>query len=511
VDKRLFESSLGFSWEPTTISLPHEDKPGSALIMFEENKAEFVWNSLGVFENNPSTLPQTKTILQGESVESISLDLLRQVKRFDDATNFLIRSVRNAEFRLDMDFLKQLHAIVGREEVVEWDKLRSQQEHINGVSHIPSPAENGFFILREQVKNPIERAIATFLFISRTQFFFDCDKRTALLMMNGVLLSAGYYPITVQKETSEEFNDKLRMFYNFGEANNMFSYFKNTYAKLYKEKPVFYLLDRNAYILMERYKKGEVPDNDPQWTYAERVFSDADKEGNTISIMLSIMEGKPADNHFSRQRYIIEEAEFLKSFIKKAKTDAKSLEKLADFAARLDLGKHEYSFASYLKFYNAVCDRIAGGVRKDELLNVENYILSTANNIKISARHPLVITSLSALYGGKIALGVLKFKKGKKRNPYNALSDIMFLTRSATIYYHLKNNPHYSDHRVQLLTFDKNLLKWLCCFTLNKVSKPPVLLFSNALEFNFSIAWDTLFSQISDEHLKELQAKVGLV
>jgi len=240
MDSQSCKSALGFSWEPTAIPMPQEDKPGLALFIFKKNMAEIVWNSLGVFENNPSTLPQTETILQGRAVGGISIDELSQVKRFGDGVTRLIDSVKNGDFHLDMDFAKRLHAIIGKEEALEWGVLRSRQVHIHGVSHVPpapeellSLAENGFSFLREQLDNPIEQAIATFLFMSRTQFFFDCNKRTASLMMNGALLSAGYYPIAVLKETTEEFNEKLRTFYNSGDGTEMFGYFSSVCAKLY--------------------------------------------------------------------------------------------------------------------------------------------------------------------------------------------------------------------------------------------------------------------------------------
>lgn len=208
--------------------------------MFKKNMAGIVWNSLGVFENNPSTLPQTETILQGRAVSGISIDELSQVKRFGDGVTYLITFIKSGDFHLDIDFAGQLHAIIGKEEALEWGTLRSRQVHIHGVSHVPPAAnelaelaENGFAFLREQVSDPIERAIATFLFMSRTQFFFDCNKRTASLMMNGALLSAGYYPVTVLKETAEEFNEKLRAFYNSGDGTEMFGYFGRVCAKLY--------------------------------------------------------------------------------------------------------------------------------------------------------------------------------------------------------------------------------------------------------------------------------------
>ncbi|MDR2891850.1 MAG: Fic family protein [Deltaproteobacteria bacterium] len=239
-------SHLGFSWKPTTISLPREDKPGEALFIFQKNMAGIVWNSLGVFENNPSTLPQTETILQGQSVGGISIDQLSQVKRFGEGATHLIAAIKSKSFRLNLEFAKQLHALVGKEEALEWGVLRNKQVHIHEVSHIPplayklpALAEKGFaFLFGEQehgLKNPIEKAIATFLFISRNQFFFDCNKRTAALMMNGVLLSEGFYPITVLRETTEDFNEKLKAFYNSGDATDMFDYFSGVCKKLYGE------------------------------------------------------------------------------------------------------------------------------------------------------------------------------------------------------------------------------------------------------------------------------------
>ncbi|MCL1940022.1 MAG: Fic family protein [Desulfovibrionaceae bacterium] len=240
MDRLLFTSPLGFSWEPTVISLPREDKPGEALFVFQKNMAGIIWNSLGVFENNPSTLPQTETILQGQAVGGINIDQLMQVKRFGEGATYLIASVKNRRFQLDIEFAKQLHALVGKEEALEWGVLRSKQVHIHGVSHIPPAAselpalaEKGFGFLRERLENPVERAIAAFLFISRSQFFFDCNKRTASLMMNGVLLSEGLYPLTVLRESTEEFNEKLGAFYGSGDGTEMLRYFASTSVRLY--------------------------------------------------------------------------------------------------------------------------------------------------------------------------------------------------------------------------------------------------------------------------------------
>lgn len=173
-------------------------------------------------------------------VGGISIDQLTQVKRYGEGAMHLIAAVKNKSFSLDIEFAKQLHTLVGKEEALEWGVLRSKQVHVHGVSHIPPAAhelfalaEKGFAFLRERLENPIERAIATFLFISRSQFFFDCNKRTPSLIMNGVLLSEGFYTITVLRETTEEFNEKLKAFYDSGDGAEMPRCFASTSSKLY--------------------------------------------------------------------------------------------------------------------------------------------------------------------------------------------------------------------------------------------------------------------------------------
>ncbi|MDL2274624.1 hypothetical protein LJC22_00670 [Desulfosarcina sp. OttesenSCG-928-G10] len=243
MNRKKIESALGFFWEPTPIFLPQEEKPGEALFVFQKNMAGMVWNALGVFENNPSTLPQTETILQGQSVSGISIDHLLQVKQFADGARFLITAIKHKTFALDIAFAAQLHARVGKEEALEWGISQNRQVHIRGASHVPPAAdalpqlaEKGFFFLREQVKDSVERAVAVFLFMSRSPFFFDCNKRTASLMMNGALLSEGYYPITVLRESAEAFNEKLSGFYNTGDATPMMRYFVAVSSTLYKEQ-----------------------------------------------------------------------------------------------------------------------------------------------------------------------------------------------------------------------------------------------------------------------------------
>jgi Fic family protein len=60
-----------------------------------------------------------------------------------------------------------------------------------------------------KLANPLERAIVMFLFGSLQQFFFDGNKRTARLMMNGILLSHGIDAINIPASKKLEFNQTI--------------------------------------------------------------------------------------------------------------------------------------------------------------------------------------------------------------------------------------------------------------------------------------------------------------
>ncbi len=98
--------------------------------------------------------------------------------------------------------------------------IRSKDVSLHNISFVPPTndlekiIQNGFNFLQHEVANPVERAIGVFLFMARNQPFYDANKRTASLMMNGCLMVNGYFPITVLNQNSEEFHRELGCFTN---------------------------------------------------------------------------------------------------------------------------------------------------------------------------------------------------------------------------------------------------------------------------------------------------------
>ena len=71
------------------------------------------------------------------------------------------------------------------------------------------------------IGNVHQRAIAMFLFGALNQFFYDGNKRTSRLMMNGILLRAGEDAISVPARRRLEFNEAMIRFYDTRDGTEM--------------------------------------------------------------------------------------------------------------------------------------------------------------------------------------------------------------------------------------------------------------------------------------------------
>ena len=193
-------------------------------------------------ENNPTTLPQTAIILAGQSVGGISIFDLMQVKNYGDGAKALTDLIIRDKFSLSVSAACLLHHYVGKEDALEWGIIRTKDVSSHNISFVPPTKnleqiiQNDFNFLQHEVANPVERAIGVFLFMARNQPFYDANKRTASLMINGCLMVNGYFPITVLNQNSEEFHRELGLFYESGNADNMFRFFQKTIQELYSKE-----------------------------------------------------------------------------------------------------------------------------------------------------------------------------------------------------------------------------------------------------------------------------------
>ena len=203
-------------------------KPDKARAIFRARKAleEIVYDTVAL-EGNPFTFPEVKTLMDGITVGGRRIEDAEQVLNQARSWRDLIARVERGTFKLDRATFEELHAHVAREEALEWGVLRTGAVRIAGTKHQPPDAQT----LPARIEAAIERigamkkvhrkAIAAFLWTARNQPFWDGNKRTGRLMMNGILLEHGHDILTVAAAKQLEFNEKMIRFYDTADGAPM--------------------------------------------------------------------------------------------------------------------------------------------------------------------------------------------------------------------------------------------------------------------------------------------------
>lgn len=171
-------------------------------------------------ENRAVTFPQTRTILDGVNVPGAQLDDIQAILNMRDAWRFLLDTM---DAPVTLEYLCKLNEYIARNEALVWGKLRTGQVGISGTDYlppIPDEAESRAAldgILRADTC-ATEKALDAFAWGTRSQLFWDGNKRTSLTLANKILLQAGAGMLTVQEKNMEQFNEQLLTFYNTGDA-----------------------------------------------------------------------------------------------------------------------------------------------------------------------------------------------------------------------------------------------------------------------------------------------------
>jgi len=170
----------------------------------------------------------TDEILSGNSVEGLTIKELLKVKHFGDALDGVISIMEEDNICFDKRLLCEIHSVLAKDEVSDCDRFRTQNVFLNGIeNYIPPSGEKlddiwneGMGIIKE-IENPLERAVVSFLFLSRVQYFEDANKRTASLFMNAILVDAGLKPLLFPQSDTQRFMEKLADFYKTGNADEI--------------------------------------------------------------------------------------------------------------------------------------------------------------------------------------------------------------------------------------------------------------------------------------------------
>jgi Fic family protein len=200
----------------------------TALFLAKKQLPELVYDVVNL-EGINYTLPEIMTLLDGVTVggrrQQDELIANNQIKSW----NFLFKLLEKQIFKSDKNTACKLHSIVAKDEALTYGEFRTSDVFIAGTDYLPPTAnqldyiwQNNLPTLAEKTNEHIyQYSISLFLQMARQQFFFDGNKRTGRLMMNGVLLSYGLPVINLPAKKQLEFNQLMTKFYPTGDETNM--------------------------------------------------------------------------------------------------------------------------------------------------------------------------------------------------------------------------------------------------------------------------------------------------
>ncbi|MDU2242459.1 MAG: Fic family protein [Paenibacillus sp.] len=175
---------------------------------------EFTHNSTAI-EGNTLTLLETKVVLEeGQSVGGKQLREIYEVVNHHKAYQY-VKSCISQNRTLDEAIIKDIHAML-MNHIMIGGIYRNVEVYISGAGHTP-PVPNEMF---RQVKdfyydlagksfNAIELAAWTHAEFVRIHPFADGNGRTSRLLMNYQLMTHGFLPVSITKESRLEYFNAL--------------------------------------------------------------------------------------------------------------------------------------------------------------------------------------------------------------------------------------------------------------------------------------------------------------
>lgn len=119
---------------------------------------------------------------------------------------------------LDLEYIQKIHNIIGRMTIINSGSLRLDEVRIAGSSCIPPvPEKNSVEKMILQIlmneHEWTEKALDLMLYLTKSQLFYDGNKRIAMLIANKLLIQHGCGILTVSQNYLETFFTLLIAYY----------------------------------------------------------------------------------------------------------------------------------------------------------------------------------------------------------------------------------------------------------------------------------------------------------
>lgn len=209
-----------------------------ALFIATKVFAELVFD-VQRLEGMPFTMPEVQTYIQGVTVGGHKVSDVEKLKQQKLGWETLIDLVREDSFSLAKETACSIQKVIAKGEALEPGQFRSGQVGIAGTEYKPPQAseldEAFAHVIRKilELEDVREQAYRLHLDFARNQFFWDGNKRTGLLMLNGHLMSNGYSPLSIPAKRLAEYNAGMIAFYESGDYTQMSAFLKECHEAMY--------------------------------------------------------------------------------------------------------------------------------------------------------------------------------------------------------------------------------------------------------------------------------------
>ncbi|GAB0089032.1 Protein adenylyltransferase Fic [Sergentomyia squamirostris] len=193
----------------------------SAALRRAKKEAYFqhIYHSVGI-EGNTMSLSQTRTILETRmAVAGKSIDEHNEILGLDSALKYINASLVNKNDFISLKDILEIHKrVLGHVDPIEGGVLRTTQVYVGG--HIP-PGPGDLQILMSRFEqwlnspqsvalHPVKLAALAHYKLVHIHPFADGNGRTSRLLMNTILMRAGYPPAIIAKQQRLQYYDALQ-------------------------------------------------------------------------------------------------------------------------------------------------------------------------------------------------------------------------------------------------------------------------------------------------------------
>ena len=208
-----------------------------ALFIAHKLFAELVYD-FQALEEMPFSFAEVQTYIQGITVSGHTVTDEAKLKQQILGWEKLIELVKTDVFSVSKEVACSIQEVIAKDEALEIGQFRSGQVSIAGTEYRPPKADELDDIFAATIEDILEledireHAYRLHLDFARNQFFYDGNKRTGLLMLNGHLMSNGYPPLSVPAKRLTEYNAGMIKIYENGDYDKMMTFMKECHEEM---------------------------------------------------------------------------------------------------------------------------------------------------------------------------------------------------------------------------------------------------------------------------------------